>query len=37
VIVDRVKAAVAGWVNYFRVGNSSRAFSKVRDYLEVPF
>jgi len=25
----------AGWVNYFRVGNSSRAFSEVRDYLEM--
>jgi RNA-directed DNA polymerase len=35
VIVDRVKAAVAGWVNYFRVGNSSRAFSEVRDHLEM--
>ena len=23
VIVDRVNATVAGWVNYFRVGNSS--------------
>jgi len=26
---------VAGWVNYFRVGNASRAFSEVRDYLEM--
>lgn len=34
-IVNRVNAAVAGWVNYFRVGNSSRAFSEVRDYLEM--
>src|SRR5664279_1261026 len=34
-IVARVNAAVAGWVNYFRVGNSSRAFSEVRDYLEM--
>ena len=25
VIVGRVNAVVAGWVNYFRVGNSSRA------------
>ena len=32
VIVARVNAVVAGWVNYFRVGNSSRAFSEVRDY-----
>jgi len=35
VIVSRVNAVVAGWVNYFRVGNSSRAFSEVRDYLEM--
>jgi hypothetical protein len=35
VIVARVNAALAGWVNYFRVGNSSRAFSEVRDYLEM--
>jgi hypothetical protein len=34
-IVARVNAIVAGWVNYFRVGNSSRAFSEVRDYLEM--
>jgi hypothetical protein len=33
VIVARVNAVVAGWVNYFRVG--SRAFSEVRDYLEM--
>ncbi len=26
---------LAGWVNYFRVGNSSEAFSEVRDYLEM--
>jgi hypothetical protein len=25
---------LVGWVNYFRVGNSSRAF-EVRDYLEM--
>jgi RNA-directed DNA polymerase len=34
-IVGRINAALAGWVNYFRVGNSSRAFSEVRDYLEM--
>lgn len=33
--VVRINAAVGGWVNYFRVGNSSRAFSEVRDYLEM--
>ena len=35
VIVERLNAKVAGWVQYFRVGNSSRAFSEVRDYLEM--
>ena len=34
-IVTKINAAVAGWVEYFRVGNSSRAFSEVRDYMEM--
>jgi RNA-directed DNA polymerase len=34
-IVLRIHAALAGWVNYFRVGNASRAFSEVRDYTEM--
>ena len=34
-IVKQVNATLAGWVNYFRVGNSSRAFSEVRDYTEM--
>ena len=34
-IVAQLNDAVAGWVNYFRVGNASRAFSEVRDYLEM--
>ena len=35
VLVAQLNAVVAGWVNYFRVGNASRAFSEVRDYLEM--
>jgi hypothetical protein len=35
VLVARINAALAGWVNYFRVGNASRAFSEVRDDLEM--
>jgi RNA-directed DNA polymerase len=35
VLVQRINAALAGWVNYFRVGNASRAFSEVRDYVEM--
>lgn len=34
-LVSRINVALAGWVNYFRVGNSSRAFSEVRDYVEM--
>ena len=34
-IVKHVNATLAGWVNYFRVGNSSHAFSEVRDYTEM--
>lgn len=34
-VMSRLNAVLAGWVNYFRVGNSSRAFSEVRDYLEM--
>lgn len=34
-IVLRINAALAGWANYFRVGNASRAFSEVRDYTEM--
>ena len=33
--VKRINAVVSGWVNYFRVGNSSRAFSEVREYMEM--
>ena len=35
VLVERINAVLAGWVNYFRVGNSSRAFSEVHNYLEM--
>lgn len=34
-IVAKINQVLTGWVNYFRVGNSSRAFSEVRDYLEM--
>jgi len=34
-LIKRVNTVVAGWAEYFRVGNSSRAFSEVRDYLEM--
>ncbi len=34
-LVKQINATLAGWVNYFRVGNASRAFSEVRDYAEM--
>lgn len=34
-IVKQLNAILAGWVNYFRVGNTSDAFSEVRDYTEI--
>lgn len=34
-LVSKINEVLAGWVNYFRIGNSSRAFSEVRDYLEM--
>jgi RNA-directed DNA polymerase len=34
-VVKQISATLAGWVNYFRVGNASRAFSEVRDYVEM--
>jgi group II intron reverse transcriptase/maturase len=35
VLVQRINATLAGWVNYFQIGNASRAFSEVRDYVEM--
>jgi RNA-directed DNA polymerase len=34
-LIKRLNTVVGGWVDYFRVGNASRAFSGVRDYLEM--
>lgn len=34
-VVKQSNASLAGWVNYFRVGNASRAFGEVRDYVEM--
>jgi len=34
-IIKCINTALTGWVNYFRVGHSSKAFSDVRDYLEM--
>ena len=34
VVTQRVNPILRGWVNYFRVGHSSRCFSYVRDWVE---
>ena len=34
-LIAKINVAVAGWVEYFRVGNASRAFSEVREYMEM--
>jgi group II intron reverse transcriptase/maturase len=34
-VVTQINASLAGWVNYFRVGNASGAFSEVRQYTEM--
>ncbi len=34
-VVKQLNASLAGWANYFRVGNASRAFGEVRDYVEM--
>jgi hypothetical protein len=34
-VIEQINASLAGWVQYLRVGNSSRAFSEVRDYTEM--
>jgi RNA-directed DNA polymerase len=33
-VIGQINASLAGWVQYFRVGNSSRAFSEVHEYVE---
>lgn len=34
-LISQINVVLTGWVNYFRVGHSSRAFSEVREYLEM--
>jgi RNA-directed DNA polymerase len=33
-VIQTVNAIIRGWVNYFRIGNSTSTFNKVRDYIE---
>jgi RNA-directed DNA polymerase len=34
-LIAQLNAVLAGWVQYFRVGNASHAFSELRDYGEM--
>jgi len=34
-IIIEINVTLAGWVKYFHIGNSNRAFSEVRDYFEM--
>lgn len=31
-VIEKLNPVVRGWVNYFRIGNSSRTFNKIRRY-----
>jgi RNA-directed DNA polymerase len=33
-VVEQINPILRGWVNYFRVGDSSRCFAMVRDWVE---
>jgi group II intron reverse transcriptase/maturase len=34
-VIDKINSVLQGWVQFFSVGNSSRAFSEVREYTEM--
>src|SRR5215471_14703925 len=34
-LIAQMNVVLAGWVQYFRVGNANRAFSEIRDYVEM--
>jgi RNA-directed DNA polymerase len=33
-VIENINPTLRGWINYFRVGNSSRCFSMVKDWVE---
>ena len=35
VVIAKINPILHGWVNYFRIGHSSRCFSKIRDWVEM--
>ena len=34
-LIAQLNTVLRGWVQYFRVGNASRAFNEIRDYVEM--
>jgi RNA-directed DNA polymerase len=34
-VIEQINSSLRGWVQYFRVGNSSRAFSEMHEYVEM--
>jgi RNA-directed DNA polymerase len=33
-VIERINPILQGWVNYFRVGHSSRCFAMIQDWVE---
>jgi RNA-directed DNA polymerase len=33
-VIDLINPVLSGWVNYFRIGHSSRCFGYVKDWVE---
>lgn len=34
-VIEQINPILRGWMNYFRIGHSSRCFSKIRDWVEM--
>jgi RNA-directed DNA polymerase len=34
-VMEEINPILRGWMNYFRIGHSSRCFSKIRDWVEM--
>ena len=34
-VIEKINPILRGWMNYFRIGHSSRCFSKIRDWVEM--
>jgi len=34
-VIEEINPVLRGWMNYFRIGHSTRCFSKIRDWVEM--